>query len=194
MSEHSIHKTTYFAKPGPKNTAALLEVAAARFFELGLSKVVLATSTGRTIEGALEFFPPDSCRIIGVTHVVGYSEPNGQELDSALKSELEKKGVRFVTAAHAFGGVGRGVRQKIGAYQIDEIMAYTLRMFGQGAKVAVEVSLMAADQGLVRTDEDIMAIGGTGRGADTAMVIQPANSHSCLDLKVREITAKPRIF
>ena len=70
-------------------------------------------------------------------------------------------------------------------------MAYTLRILGQGVKVGVEISMMAADHGFVRTDEDIMAIGGTGKGADTAIVVRPANSHACLDVKIREITAKP---
>jgi hypothetical protein len=90
--------------------------------------------------------------------------------------------------------VGRAVRNKLGTYQVDEIMAYTLRTFGQGTKVAIEIALMAADAGLVRTDEDIIAVGGTSEGADTALVIKPANSFSFFDLKVREIICKPAIF
>ncbi|MFH1137735.1 MAG: pyruvate kinase alpha/beta domain-containing protein [Pseudomonadota bacterium] len=194
MPDDPAQKTLYFARPGPKNTKALLERAAERFFELGLKKVVLATCTGRTVAAALELFPPARGEVIAVTHVAGFSEPNAQELDPGVRADLEKKGVRVVTAAHAFGGVGRGVRRKLGSFQVDEVMAEVLRMFGQGVKVAVEISLMAADSGLVRVDEDILAIGGTGRGADTALVLQPANSHSCLNLKIREVVAKPRDF
>jgi hypothetical protein len=65
---------------------------------------------------------------------------------------------------------------------------------GEGTKVCVEVTLMAADAGLIPVDRDIIAIGGTGRGADTALRIYPANSAKFFDLKIREIIAKPREF
>jgi hypothetical protein len=70
-------------------------------------------------------------------------------------------------------------------------MANTLRLFGQGMKVVCEITLMATDAGLVRTDEDIIVIGGTSRGADTAVVLRPVNSEDFFDLKVREILCKP---
>ena len=44
-------------------------------------------------------------------------------------------------------------------------------------KVVLEIAAMAADAGLVRTDEDVICIGGTGRGADTAVVLQPNYVH-----------------
>ena len=59
-------------------------------------------------------------------------------------------------------------------------------------KVVIEITVMAADAGLVRTDEDIIAIGGSGRGADTAVVLKPVNSNDFFDLKVKEILCKPR--
>jgi hypothetical protein len=76
-------------------------------------------------------------------------------------------------------------------YLFEEVVANTLRMFGQGMKVVCEITLMAADAGLVRTDEDIIVIGGTGRGADTAVVLKPVNSEDFFDLKVKEILCKP---
>jgi hypothetical protein len=79
----------------------------------------------------------------------------------------------------------------VGSYQVDEIIAYTLRIFGQGTKVAVEIALMAADAGLVRTDEDVISIGGTGKGVDTALVLRPATSSHLFDLRVREVICKP---
>jgi hypothetical protein len=73
-------------------------------------------------------------------------------------------------------------------------MAFTLRTFGQGTKVAIELSLMAADAGLVRTDEDVISIGGTGKGADSALLLQPANSANFFDLKVKEVICKPAMI
>ncbi len=183
----------YFHKPGGKNTKAVLEAVFVRAKELNIRNILIATCSGRTAFEALKIFGKD-IRIIAVTHVTGYEKPDFQELDEKERRELEAQGVTVLTCQHAFGGVGRGVRNKLATYQVDEIMAYTLRIFGQGTKVAIEVALMAADAGLVRTDEDIISVGGTGRGADAAVVLQPANSSRFFDLKVKEVICKPRYF
>ena len=135
-----------------------------------------------------------AAQIISVTHVEGFDEPNVQEMSADNRRRLESAGVRIFTGQHAFGGVGRAVRNKLKTYQVDEIMAFTLRTFGQGTKVAVEIALMAADAGLVRTDEDVISMGGTGKGVDTALVIRPSNSFRFFELKVREVICKPREF
>ena len=59
-------------------------------------------------------------------------------------------------------------------------------------KVAVEITLMAADAGLLDVSEEAIAIAGTDEGADTAIVIKPAYSRKFNELKIREILAKPR--
>ena len=133
-------------------------------------------------------------QIIAVSHVAGFSKPNVQEMTDEIRKELISKGVKVLTAQHAFGGVGRAVRNKLSTFQVDEIMAFTLRIFGQGTKVAIELALMAADAGLVRTDEDVISVGGSATGADSALVIRPANAHNFFDLKVRQIICKPAVF
>jgi len=179
-----------FERPGPQNTGRTLEWAARRAKELGVERVVVATRSGRTVFEALKYFKPSS--VVAVTHCTGYAGANEQELGEEERRRLEKLGVRILTCQHALGGVGRGVRNKLGTYELEEIMAHTLRTFGQGVKVAVEVSLMAADAGLVRTGELCVAVGGTEWGADTALLLRPANSHRFFDLKVVEILAKPQ--
>jgi hypothetical protein len=196
MSDRSSHGDIlcrYFRKPGPNNTKGVMEIASRRAKELGISKAIVATCSGRTAYEALEVLGPD-LKIIAVTYVTGFEEPNQQEMSEEVRQELGSKGVSVLTCQHAFGGVGRAVRNKLATYQVEEIIAYTLRRFGQGTKVAIELALMAADAGLVRTDEDVISIGGTGRGADTALVLQPANSFKFFDLKVKEIICKPAIF
>jgi hypothetical protein len=71
------------------------------------------------------------------------------------------------------------------------IIAQTLRLFGQGMKVVVEIAAMAADAGAIPADKDVLVVSGSGRGADTAVVIKPANSHRLFDMVVKEIIAKP---
>ena len=72
-------------------------------------------------------------------------------------------------------------------------MADTLRMFSQGMKVCVEIVVMAADMGLIPIEEEVISIGGTQRGADTAVVIKPAHIHEIYDLRILEVIAKPRL-
>jgi hypothetical protein len=183
----------YFEKPGPSNTKSVLEAVSKRAETLSISKVLVASSSGSTAFAALEILNPD-IEIISVSHVTGFREPNTQALPEETRKELESKGVRVLTAQHAFGGVGRAVRNKLSTFQVDEIMAYTLRTFGHGTKVAIELTLMAADAGLIRTDEDVISAGGSRKGIDTALVIKPANTHNFFDLKVRQVICKPAEF
>ncbi len=186
-------KCRYFRKPGKANTGDVLDVAAARAAELGIGTVIVPSVSGKTALAARQAFGK-GVGVIAVTHVAGFEGPDTQEMGTDVRKDLESAGVRVFTGQHAFGGVGRAVRNKLGTYQVDEIMAYTLRTFGQGTKVAVEVALMTADAGLVRTDKDVIALGGTYAGVDTALVLRPANSARFFDLKVREVICKPREF
>jgi len=183
----------YFAQAGETNTRDVLDAVSRRAKTLGIRTVLVATCSGATAMAAVDRLGPDM-RIIAVTHYTGFVRPDHQEMPDEVRRALEAGGVRVLTCQHAFGGVGRGIRKKLNTYQVDEIMAYTLRMFGQGTKVAVELALMAADAGLVRTDEDVISIGGTATGADTALVLRPANSSDLFDMQIREIICKPSTF
>jgi len=183
----------YFVDPGPKNTEATLEAAFESARMLKIKKILVSSCTGKTAFKALDLFGKEFSLII-VTHVTGFKEPDHQELPEKERKLLLEKGAVVLTAQHAFGGVGRAFRNKTGTYQIDEIIAYTLRTFGQGTKVAVEITLMAADAGLIKTDEDVISIGGTASGVDTALLIKPAHTHNFFDLKVKEIICKPSEF
>ena len=88
--------------------------------------------------------------------------------------------------------MGRAVNRKFGAIQVDEVIANVLRLFSEGVKVGCEIACMAVDAGHFRTDEEVVAIGGTAGGADTALVVSPSNTHAFFDMKVREIICKPR--
>ena len=183
----------YFGTPGPKNTEPTLEAARERAKTLGIKKIVISSCTGKTAFKALDMFGKDLSLVV-VTHVTGFKEPDHQQLPEKQRKMLLERGVSVVTTQHAFGGVGRAFRYKTGTYQIDELTAYALRIFGQGTKVAIEIALMAADAGLVRTEEDIISIGGTASGVDTALLLKPAPTQRFLDLKVREIICKPSDF
>jgi hypothetical protein len=171
------------------NVIKVLTQAKKRAEELGLKTVLVASSTGQTGVKVAEFFK--GYRVVVVTHSTGFTSPDTQELTAANQDSILKTGGQILTTTHAFGGLGRSVRRKLGTFQTDEIIANALRIFGQGTKVAIEIALMAADSGLINVNEDVISIGGTGRGADTALVLKPANVQDFFDIKVREIICKP---
>jgi hypothetical protein len=183
----------YFAQPGPHNTHATLEAALERARTLNIKKMLVSSCSGATAHKALDVFGKDFSVII-VTHATGFKKSDYQEMPEQERKILIGRGAHVLTAQHAFSGVGRALRNKTGTYQIDEIIAYTLRTFGQGTKVAIEIALMAADAGLIRTDEDVISIGGTAHGVDTALLLRGANAHHFFDLKVKEIICKPSDF
>jgi hypothetical protein len=182
-------KTVYFDNPGSENTEAVLRIARQRAEELSIKNIVVASTRGDTAVKAMDAF--QGLRVIVVSHVTGLREPNIQEFTEENRRTVESKGGMILTAAHAFHGLSAAMRKKYNTYVIGDIIANTLRIFGEGVKVACEIALMAADAGLVRTDEDIISIAGTSRGADSAIVLTPVNTHNFFDLKVKEILCKP---
>ncbi len=180
-----------FDRPGSGNTSKTLELAAAKAAELDIRTALVATTSGATGLAAAEAL--GDLQVVVVTHSTGFSKPGQQEIDPDKRDAIRAAGAQVLTATHAFGGVGRAVRRKFATYQVDEIIAQTLRLFGQGTKVAVEMAVMAADAGLVPVDAPVMAIAGTGRGADTAVVLTPAHAQDLFELKVHEIVCKPRL-
>ncbi len=181
----------YFSRPGPSNTARTLELSRARAEASGIRTVLVATTTGAT--GARAAQELAGLEVIAVTHSAGFREPDTQELADQHRMVIEAAGARILTCQHALGGVGRAVRKKLGTYQLEEIIAFTLRTFCEGIKVVAEMALMAADAGLVRTADPVIAIAGTGRGADTAVVIKLANAQAFFDLRFLEIICMPSL-
>jgi len=183
-------KTVYFDKPGSENTDEVLRIARQRADELGIKTVAVASTKGDTAVRATEVFK--GLKVVCVTHSTGFREPDSQEFTEENRKIVEGKGGIVLITTHTFAGISRAVRNKFNTYIIGDIIASTLRIFGDGMKVACEIVMMAADAGLLRTDEEVIAIGGTGRGADTAVVLNPVNSQKFFDLRIKEVLCKPR--
>jgi hypothetical protein len=189
-------KTVYYDKPGgDENTDTTLALAQQRAEELGIKTIVVASTVGKTAVKAMDVFK--GYKVIVVTHTAGFREPDTQEFTQENRKIVEAKGVIILTTTHAFGGIHRALSRVDGPPAplpvIGDVIAMTLRMFGQGMKVACEIAAMAADAGLVHTDEEVICIGGTGRGADTAVVLQPNYAHRFFNLIIKELICKPRL-
>ncbi len=181
-------RTLYFDKPGKENTRATLRIARERVEALGIKQVVVASSHGYTARMAKEVFGDLDVQIIAVTICAAFAD-KGWTMSAEERAELESMGITVLTSLHALGD---DISQALGPDSPNKVVRETLYRFCQGMKVAVEVAIMAADAGLVDTAQEIVAIGGTGEGADTALVLQPACALHFKKLRIREILAKPR--
>ena len=176
-----------------KETIAQSLEAASRH---GIRQIIVASNTGQTALALLDACdqlksPP---AIICVTHVTEFSPSCHNELADSQRQLLLDRGCQIVTAAHALSGVERCFSQTSGGISRTEVVASTLRLFGQGVKVALEISLMARDAGLIKAMTPVIAIGGTKRGADTAVILTPSTSAQLLQTKIHTIICKPDLF
>ena len=191
-----IHRDiVYFEKPGDQNTADTIRLAAARAQELGIRHVVVASSSGATGVAAARAFQGTGVKVFVVGHHVGFSGPGRRDMESQYVGQLKEMGITIVEQTHALSGVERSISRRLGGASRVEAIAEVLRTaIGVGTKVCIECSIMAADGGHVPVDgkTEIIAIGGTWSGADTACVIKPAHANSFFDLQVREFIALPR--
>ena len=185
-------KVIYFNEAGKHNTDALLRIVKQYVEKEGIRNIVVASTTGETGAKASKTFK--RYNIVIVTHCFGFREPGKIELEDEYRNEILANGAKIFTGVHALSSVERAIRKDFGTIQPLELIANTLRLMSEGTKVCVEITLMAADAGLIPVDKDVIAIAGTGRGADTALRIRPANASRFFDLKIREVIAKPYDF
>lgn len=189
----TIGEILYFDRPGPENTERVVKAVRRRAQELGIGDVVIASDTGETALKFWESLQGTGVKLVSVAEHAGYGGGDGISIDEDQKKNLERKGIKVLVCSHALSGVGRSITKKFGGISQVEIIAHTLRLFGgEGMKVAVEVSVMAADAGLIPTNREIIAVGGSGGGADSALILQGAHMNNFFDLEIREIIAKPR--
>lgn len=179
----------HFDKSGPINTRQTLQAAFERARVLGIDEIVVASTHGDTALQAHAIF--NDCKLVVVTYHCGFKEPFQTVMTPEARTSLEAKGMTVLMATHALSGLERAVAKKHGGIYPALLIADTLRLFGQGVKVAVEISVMAADAGVL-SGKDIIAVGGTAKGADAAVVLRPANQSDFFDLRIREIICKPR--
>ncbi|UCE16389.1 MAG: hypothetical protein JSV12_01885 [Candidatus Bathyarchaeota archaeon] len=183
-------RIVYFQAPGSQNTESVLRLAKEYAQTEGINDIVVASTTGETGARASEVFK--GFNVVVVTHHSGFVEPGTPELREKNRKKILENGAKVLTATHALSGVERAVRKKFKTILPVELIAHALRLFGEGTKVCIEVTVMAADAGLIPVDKSVVAIGGTDRGADTALVVKPANASHFFSLEVREVIAKPR--
>lgn len=178
----------YFEKPGAKNTDALMAEVIKTAQAQNINKIVVASTSGRTAEYLLA----KNFDVTVVTHQAGYKEPGKLEISDEEIAKLTADGMQVLATTHFFAGADRSLNRKFQGIYPAELMANTLKLMGQGFKVAVEVAIMAMDAGQINPNEEIIAVGGSGKGADTAVILVPSHSQDFFDTDIKEIICMPR--
>jgi hypothetical protein len=180
----------YFEKEGQENTEACFEIVKKAVKE-GYKNLVVATTSGKTgVFFAKEFGKKINCVVI--SHSAGFKGPNQNELEEKNRKEIIDSGAKIYTGTILTHSIETCLAQKFSGSYPTLLIAQTLRRLGEGVKVCCEIVMEGCDAGLLPENEPVLAVSGTGHGADTVCIIKSAASKRFLDLKVMEILAKPR--
>lgn len=181
----------YFESKGKINTKETIDLATQIAKERNIKHIVIASCTGYTCDF---FRDTKSFNTVCVTHSYGFVGKGKVEMDDKKREELETRGFDVLTTTHVLSGAERAMSSKFAGLYPTEIIAHSLRMLGQGVKVCVEVATMALDSGKIPYGEKVVAIGGSARGADTAIIITPDHAADIFETKIHEIICKPKNF
>ena len=180
-----IHKIEYFDKTGKDNTEATFQVAKdALATHVNIKKIVLASTTGEIAKKAREYFKDSNVSLIVIPHQFDFSSKTNR-FDKAIEEELITAGHKIHYATMLFH------TDKLFGTNVPTTVANFLRCFSEGYKVCYEIVLMATDAGYIDTGEQVIAIAGTGLGADTSLVMQAASTQNLKKLRINEILCKP---
>jgi hypothetical protein len=163
----------------------VFDLVDAALAETGIRKIVLASTRGGTAQYALDHYRGRDVRLVIVPHQYGFG-PTGEQRfppDLVARAEAEGHAVYFGTMLFH--------EDKLWERGTPQVVANFLRFFCQGVKVCVEILLMAANGGLVAPDEQVAVVAGTGRGADTALVMTGGTSMAPKQVHISRILCKP---
>ncbi len=186
-----IRQVEYFNEAREENTERCLEIVE------GLANtykdIVVASTSGET---GLKFAERlgKKANLVVVTHASGHRQRNENEVSVQARERIEELGGKVFTGTILTSSLEKSFASEFKGIYPTIIIAETLRRLGEGMKVCAEIVMEACDAGLIEEGKDVIAVAGTGSGSDTICLIQSTTSRRFLDLKIREILAKPREF
>ena len=181
----------YFEKGGEENTQTALAVAL-KYLDEGKRHFVVATTRGVTGVKFAEALSGRGAGLVCVTHSAGFREPGKMELENANRAKIESLGGKIYAGTILTHSIETALMQKHQGIYPAYLIAQTLRLFSHGVKVGLEIVMEACDGGLLPEGEEVVAVAGSGSGADTVCLVRSAASKRFLDLHVLEIACKPR--
>jgi hypothetical protein len=181
-----------FERPGEQNTDACMEVVSRYVQEHGDTHVVVASTRGNAALAFCRSLKDTPARLVVVTHSVGFKEPGKDEFDPQARRYLADEGVPVYTGTILSHSLEKSLMDDFRGIYPGYIIANSLRRFGEGTKVAIEIVMEACDGGLIPEDAEVLSVAGTGYGSDTVLLVKAKPSKRFLHLDVLEILARPR--
>ena len=178
-------KIVYFEKSGKENTAEVIELVLERAKLRNINRIVLASTRGYTAKSFLDAVEGKDINLVVVPWQFNFKKEGGNPFPQELVKELQEKKhmVHFGTMLfHTDNLYGTNT---------PKALANVLRVFGQGMKVCVEITMMACDGGCIKMGEKVIVVAGTGSGTDFAVVATAASSTDITSLRINEIICKP---
>ncbi len=173
----------YFETAGAINSEVSLEIAYQRLQEGDIQHVLIASNYGDTGLAMAEKLRGTPIKVV-VTSIDKHWDGKLRLTDD-IRKQIEDLGHVVCKSAMPFEyhrfTKEPGVR----------LIADTLRRFGEGMKVCVEIALMAVSAELIEDREKVLVIAGTHRGADTAIVATVAPLYDFNRFEINEILCKP---
>ena len=176
---------TYFEGPGESNTEAVFDLVDDALRATGINKVVLASTRGGTASHAMDRYKGRDVQLVIVPHQYGFGPTGEQRFPQELVARANDEGHKVCFATMLFH------MDKLWGSGTPQVVADFLRMFSQGVKVCIVILLMAGNAGMVGAGEEVVVVAGTGRGADTALVITGGTSTAPKQVHVSRILCKP---
>ena len=185
-------EVVFFEKTGPENTEVCLDILVALAQE-GFKDFVIASTTGQTGRLASERLKNFDVNLVIVAHAVGFRTPNEDEFLPENYEAIIEAGGKIYKGTILTHSLETALAKKFSGVYPTLLIAQTLRRLGEGIKVCCEIVMEACDAGLIKEGNEVVAMAGTVRGADTVAILKAAASKRFLDLRVLEILAKPRV-
>jgi uncharacterized protein len=185
-------QTMLFERPGNQNTDDCIKAVAGHVNDSGMKHVVVASTSGKTAMAFHKGLKGFGANLVIVTHSVGFKEPGHDEFDSETRRQLTKARVPIHTGTILTHSLEKSIMDSFRGIYPGYLIANTLRRFGEGSKVALEIVMEACDAGLVPEDAEVLGVGGTYRGSDTVLLVRAKPSKRFLEMDVLEILARPR--
>jgi len=170
-------EVVFFEKSGEHNTDHVIDAVKERVKQGDLTYVVVASNSGKTAIKLAEAMRDTKVKIICVTE-------SPQRLDWKAKwptlteenrKRLRELGVIMVENIPYASYCSVLDNNRWQTPSPDTLVYMTLRTVGgAGLKVAMEVMFMAVWASVIPPEENVISIGGTDGGADTAIVVRSA--------------------
>jgi len=174
-------------------TRAVIECVRAYLAAHPIEHVVAASSrgyTGAQLAALRRAYP--QLNLVAVKMATEVDAIHKVEFDEGHRQAMRAAAITLIGGTHAItGGLDRALRDSLGGWTANNIVAETLYLFSQGMKVCVEVIAMAVDAGAVPKGAEVIALAGTGRGADTAIVATASGSTRLFEMDIHKVLAMP---